>query len=640
LKQIILGTAGHIDHGKTSLIKAVTGVNTDRLKEEKLRGITIELGFASLELPGVQRLGVVDVPGHEKFVKNMVAGATGIDIVAMVIAADEGIMPQTREHMEICTLLGIRHGLVVLTKADLVEEEWLEMVREEVVEFTHQTFLEDAPIIPVSSATGEGVPDFLSALEQTGKQVAQRVTTSIFRLPVDRVFTMKGFGTVITGTLISGKVCVGDQIKIYPSGITSKVRGIQVHGQSVDMAEAGMRTAINFQGLDKEMVNRGDMVSMPDELTASHMVDVRLNYLSSNPKKMKQRTRVRFHSGTSEIMGIVVLLDREELLPGDAALAQLRLEHPVTLIRDDRYVLRSYSPVRTIGGGPVLNPIPVKHKPGKAEVIDHLSALTGDRPEETIRQLVKAAGYKGCRYQDLRLMVTTTGKQLEQVLQSMLSQQQIIRTDKEKQIYIDKTIFQEIQNTTRARVSAYHEKFPLKPGIQKEELKTKLPPSIGNKTFLITLQHLSKANVLTLEEDIVYLSNHKVTLGVDQEALKKKIVATYRDGRLTPPYFKEVCRELDAPIETAKEVLALLVSEGHLVKVKEDLYYHIDHLQRLKEKLTQYLVANEEISTPQFKDMTGASRKYVIPLIEYFDSNHLTIRVGDIRKLRRRPDAG
>ncbi len=639
MKQIILGTAGHIDHGKTSLIRAVTGVNTDRLKEEQLRGITIELGFAALTLPGGQRLGVVDVPGHEKFVKNMVAGATGIDIVAMVIAADEGIMPQTREHMEICTLLGIEYGLVVLTKVDLVDGEWLEMVREEVVEFTRQTFLEDAPVIPVSSATGDGIADFLNALDQIGGQVTQRTSTGIFRLPVDRVFTMKGFGTVITGTLISGKVRVGDRIMIYPSGITSKVRGIQVHGQSVDTAEAGMRTAINFQGLDKEMVNRGDMVALPDTLATSHMVDVHLNYLSSNPKKLKQRTRVRFHSGTSEIMGIVVLLDREELLPGDTAFAQLRLERPVTLIRDDRYVLRSYSPVRTIGGGPVLNPIPVKHKPNKTEVIDHLTALTDDRPQETIRQLVHAAGYGGCSYQSLCLMVNMTEKQLDQMLQAMLSQQQIIRVDKEKQVFIDQKVFEEIQENMRVRISDYHEKFPLKPGIPKEELKTKLPAAIDNKAFLITLQHLSKANVIALEEDVVFLADHKVTLGVDQEALKEKIMAAYQDGRLTPPYFKEICRDLDAPAQTAKEVLALLIGENRLVKVKDDLYYHAGHLDDLKDQLTRYLVANEEISTPQFKDMTGASRKYVIPLIEYFDSIHLTIRVGDIRKLRRRPSA-
>ncbi|MGD9369256.1 MAG: selenocysteine-specific translation elongation factor [Desulfobacteraceae bacterium] len=637
MKQIILGTAGHIDHGKTSLIKAVTGVNTDRLKEEKLRGITIELGFASLELPGGQWLGVVDVPGHEKFVKNMVAGATGIDVVVMVIAADEGIMPQTREHMEICTLLDIQHGVVVLTKVDLVEQEWLEMVQEEVQDFTRNTFLEEAPVVAVSSTTGEGIPDFLDALEKVSALVAPRVTSGIFRLPVDRVFTMKGFGTVITGTLISGKVNEGDQIMIYPSGITSKVRGIQVHGQSVEAALAGMRTAINFQGLDKEMVNRGDIVALPETLSPSHMVDVTLHYLSSNPKKLKNRTRVRFHSGTSEIMGMLVLLNRDELNPGENAFAQFRLESPVSLIRDDRYVLRSYSPVRTIGGGRVINPVPTKHKPKKPDVIDHLKALTSDDMSRIVRQLIRATGFNGCRYQNLRIMVNIPEKQLDQLLQTMLSQKHIVQIDKDTRTFMHHQVFAEIQNTVQTCISNYHRKYPLKPGIPKEELKTKLPSTIGNKTYLITLGQMNKAGLIKLEEDIVFLADHKVTLAVDQEDLKNKILATYLDGGLTPPYFKEVCRELDAPVETAKEVLALLINDNMLIKVKEDLYYHQKHLEQLKGKLVDFLVSNDEITTPQFKDMTGASRKYVIPLIEYFDSIQLTIRVGDIRKLRRRP---
>lgn len=637
MKQVILGTAGHIDHGKTSLIKAVTGVNTDRLKEEKLRGITIELGFASLELPNGQKLGVVDVPGHEKFVKNMVAGATGIDIVALVIAADEGIMPQTREHMEICTLLDIQHGLVVLTKVDLVEEEWLEMVREEIADFTRDTFLEGAAVIPVSSATGTGLPDFIKALEKISNQVTPRVSSGIFRLPVDRVFTMKGFGTVITGTLISGKVMVSEQITVYPSGVTSKVRGIQVHGKSVDTAQAGMRTAINFQGLEKEMVSRGDMVAAPGTLAPSHMVDVTLFFLPSNAKKLKNRTRVRFHSGTSEIMGIVVLLDRDELHPGDTALVQIRLEHLVCLVRDDRYVLRSYSPVRTIGGGHILNPIPVKHKPNKPEVLDHLSALISDDVGQIVQHLIQDAGYGGCRHQHLRLMVNRPEKQLDQLLQTLLSQQLIFQIDKDTRTYIHATIFQEIQDATQVCISAYHQKFPLKPGIPKEELKTKLPPAISGKTFLISLQFMAKSGHIKLAEEIVFLADHKVTLAVDQKDLKNNILAAYLDSGLSPPYFKDICLKLSAPAETAKEVLSLLTKDGQLVKIKEDLYYHREHLDQLRDRLVQFLSAEEEISTPQFKDMTGASRKYVIPLIEYFDSIQLTIRVGDIRRLRKRP---
>jgi selenocysteine-specific elongation factor len=358
LKQIILGTAGHIDHGKTALIKALTGINTDRLKEEKRRGITIELGFAFLDLPSGQHLGIVDVPGHEKFVKNMVAGATGIDIVAMVIAADEGVMPQTREHMEICTLLGIKHGLVVLTKTDLVDEEWLELVIEDVGDFVKGTFLEKAPIVPVSSINGDGIPEFVKTLDELSARLPSRPSSSLFRLPVDRVFTMKGFGTVITGTLISGHVQVGDTVMLYPSGITSKVRGIQVHNQSVTKAETGMRTAINFQGLEKAVVNRGDVLSNPGALKPSYMIDVSFNYLNSNKKPIKNRTQVRIHTGTSEVLGILILIDREELLPGDTCIAQLRIDSPVAVIKDDRFVIRSYSPVRTIGGGDVLNPIP------------------------------------------------------------------------------------------------------------------------------------------------------------------------------------------------------------------------------------------------------------------------------------------
>jgi selenocysteine-specific elongation factor len=636
LKQIILGTAGHIDHGKTSLIKAITGVNTDRLKEEKLRGITIELGFASLILPGGQKLGVVDVPGHEKFVKNMVAGATGIDIVVMVIAADEGIMPQTREHMEICTLLDIQHGMVALTKVDLVDEEWMEMVREEVDGFTSNTFLEGAPVIPVSSTTGQGLTDFISALEEISGPITPRVTSGLFRLPVDRVFTMKGFGTVITGTLISGKVKMGDQIVIYPSGITSKVRGVQVHGDSVDSAHAGMRTAINFQGLDKEMVHRGDVIAAPGTLAPSHMVDATLTYLSGNSKKLKTRTRVRFHSGTSEIMGIVVLLDRNDLNPGETALVQIRLENPVSLIRDDRFVLRSYSPVRTIGGGRILNPIPIKHKPNKPEVMGHLSALTNEDTEQVLQELIQAAGYQGIRHQHLRIMVNMPEKQLNKLLQSMLSQKSVIRIDKETQALLHHKVFARIQHAIAACISTYHQTYPLKPGIPKEELKSKLPQAIGAKTFLIAIQYLAKKKTIILEEDIVYMAEHKVTLAVDQEELKNKILSAYRDSHLSPPYFKEICQKLDAPEKTAKDVLSLLINDGALVKIKEDLYYHKQHLDELRNKLVQFLTANEEITTPQFKDMTGASRKYVIPLIEHFDSVQLTIRIGDIRKLRRR----
>ena len=636
MKQIILGTAGHIDHGKTALIKALTGINTDRLKEEKRRGITIELGFAFLDLPGGQRLGIVDVPGHEKFVKNMVAGATGIDIVAMVIAADEGVMPQTREHMEICTLLDVRHGLVVLTKTDLVDEEWLELVVEDIRDFVKGTFLEKAPIVPVSSVTGAGIPEFIKTLDELSAQLPGRPPSSLFRLPVDRVFTMKGFGTVITGTLISGQVQVGDTVMLYPSGIASKVRGLQVHNQSVAKAEAGMRTAINFQGLEKAAVNRGDVLSNPGALKPSYMIDVSINYLSSNKKPLKNRTRARFHTGTSEVLGIVVLIDREELLPGETALAQMRLDLPVTVIKDDHFVIRSYSPVRTIGGGSVLNPIPQKHKRFRSDVIEGLSGLMAHDPEEIISYHVKESGYRGVSYADLKIMTSLHEKQLQQILQNLLSKRTIIMADRENQTYIHQASFDAFKEETNAYLSGFHNANPLKTGMSKEELKSKFPAVLNSKLFNLMLNQMIKDNTVVSEDNSVRLISHKVSLGMDQADIRDKVLNAYRENGLTPPYFKELKQTFKIEETLAKDVIALLMEQGLIVKAKEDLYFDAGAVQDLQQKLVEYLKTHGEISTPEFKEMTGVTRKYLIPLIEYFDSQNVTIRIGDIRKLRTR----
>jgi selenocysteine-specific elongation factor len=634
VKQIILGTAGHIDHGKTSLIKAISGTDTDRLKEEKERGITIELGFASLDLPGGQHLGIVDVPGHEKFVKNMVAGATGIDIVVMVIAADEGVMPQTREHMEICTLLGIQHGLIVMTKTDMVEEEWLELALEDIREFSQGTFLEDAPILPVSSVTGDGIPELISAINETAGSIPQRPPSSLFRLPIDRVFTMKGFGTVITGTLVSGKINVGETIMVYPTGITSKVRGIQVHNQSAESAEAGMRTAINFQGLDKTAVKRGEVLSTPDALIASYMVDVSFHYLASNKKPLKNRTLVRFHTGTSEVMGYLILLEQEELPPGQTVVAQLRLDSPVAIVKDDRFVIRSYSPVRTIGGGQVLNPIPQKHKRLKQDVIDGLQHLTDEDPESIISQQIQQAGYGGVSLSHLKIMTNLTDKQLDTALQHLLSKKTITQTDKQNRIFLHQSTFDKLIQKTSEYLANYHADKPLKAGMPKEELKSKFPQLSDPKVFNLILNQMIKSDQIAQEENTVRLSDHRVSLGADQADIRKKIEGIYKKGGLQPPYFREVPKLLGVDPNHTKDVMLLLVEEGQIVKTKDDLYFHIDAITNLKNRLVDFLKANEEITTPQFKDMTGASRKYVIPLIEYFDASKITLRVGDSRKLR------
>ncbi len=635
MKQIILGTAGHIDHGKTSLVKAATGIDTDRLKEEKERGITIELGFAHIDLPSGQHLGVIDVPGHEKFVKNMVAGATGIDIVAMVIAADEGVMPQTREHMEICTLLGVRHGLVVLTKTDLVDEEMLELATEDVKDFIRGTFLEEAPIIPVSAVTGKGLAEFIQALDALSAQVPERPTSSLFRLPVDRVFSMKGFGTVITGTLVSGRVQVGETIMVYPSGITSKVRGIQVHNQSVGTAEAGRRTAVNFQGLDKESVNRGEVLAGPNTLKPSYMVDVQFRYLSSNGKPLKNRTRVRFHTGTSEILGNLILLENEELKPGEDTVAQLRLDTPVALVKGDHFVVRSYSPIRTTGGGQVLNPIPPKHKRFKTEIIAGLKGILTSAPEELIGFHIAASGPTGASFADLRLMTNLTDKQLDTALKAMMSARTVVQVDKEARTFVHKKVFDALVAETVANLQAYHKAFPLKAGMLKEELKGKFPPGTDVKLFNLVLNQMIKDNTIAQEEKTVRLETHKASLAGDEADLRKKILKAYQEGGLQPPFFRDLVETFRADPAQAKDVLNFLIEKGLIVRTKDDLYFLAETIADLKSRLVRFLEENGEITPAQFKEMTGASRKFLIPLFEYFDSKNVTLRVGDVRKLRR-----
>ncbi|MEE8399088.1 MAG: selenocysteine-specific translation elongation factor [Desulfobacterales bacterium] len=632
---MILGTAGHIDHGKTALVKALTGVETDRLKEEKRRGITIELGFASMDLASGRHLGIVDVPGHEKFVKNMVAGATGIDLVAMVIAADEGIMPQTREHLEICALLGIKYGVIVLSKVDLVDEEWLELVTDDIMEFTRGTFLEDAPVLPLSSTTGQGISEFVEALDTLCADIPQRPPSDLFRLPIDRVFTMKGFGTVITGTLISGRIKVGDTIALYPSGITSKVRGIQVHNESVDEAGTGMRTAINFQGLEITSANRGDIVSLPQILRPSYMVDASIHFLNSNKKPLKNRTRVRFHSGTSEVLGKLILLESEELLPGQDAVVQLRLDAPVALVKDDPFVIRSYSPIRAIGGGRILNPIPPKHKGFRPEVIEGLKRLAGAKPEKIIPFHVGGSGYQGQSFSDLRVMTNLPEKQLNASLQDLLSKQILIQVDKDNRIFIHGERLDQLKQEIAAILDGYHRDNPLKAGMSKEELKSKLPPNLSARLFNLSINQMIGDESIVQEEEWVRLAVHTVSLGIDQADVKTRIMDTYRASGLEPPYFKTLSQTLSIDAAQARAVLQLLTDEGRIIKVKEDLYFDAEAVETLKNQLVAFLETNEEIDTPRFKEMTAVSRKFVIPLIEYFDAQHVTIRIGDIRKLRK-----
>lgn len=634
MKQIILGTAGHIDHGKTALVKALTNIDTDRLKEEKERGITIELGFAHLRLPSGITLGIVDVPGHEKFVKHMVSGATGIDLVMLVVAADEGVMPQTREHMEICSLLNIKYGLVAITKIDLVDKEWLNLVKSDVSSFLSNTFLRDAPIVEVSSYSGEGINTLLGVLNDLAKNAPSREAGNSFRLPIDRVFTMKGFGTVITGTTISGQIKVGEDVTIYPKGIKSKVRGIQVHNREVTIAGTGLRTAINLQGIEKEIISRGDVIAENDSLRPSYMVDTLLEYLDSVNKKLQNRTKVRFHYGTSEVIATVILLDREALSKGEKCFAQFRLQRPLAFVAKDRFVIRSYSPIITIGGGSIINPLPSKKKQHSQEALKELSILNQGSNREIIEQHIKNSKLIGSDTKQLCILSNLAKADVENIMKKLLSDKLIFKFDVDKGLFIHIEYYNHAKKRIEAALEDYHSRFPLRPGMMKEELKSRLSVVIRERLFNQILNRLVKEDLIVKEKDIIRLKNYKVELFEDQQRVISRIEEIYKNGSLEPPYFKDLDKDLTN--KAGKDLLEVMVKNHILVKVKEDLYFHHNAIKELEEKLIKSLHEKGEITTSELKELTGVSRKYTIPLIEYFDKIQLTVRVGDKRVLRKR----
>lgn len=633
-KQLVLGTAGHIDHGKTSLIRNLTGIDTDRLKEEKARGITIELGFAHMILPSGTNIGIVDVPGHEKFVRHMVAGASGVDLVALVIAADEGIMPQTREHLEICQLLGVRYGLIVLTKVDMVEPDWIELVEEDVGEFVSGTFLEDAEMIHFSAVTGAGREDVIQAVANAAAKVEERQAGGLFRMPLDRVFTMKGFGTVVTGTSISGKIALGDTVMIYPGELTAKVRGLQVHGQSVEEANAGLRTAINLQGLERDSILRGQVLGPPDILSPSKRMDLWINYLSSNEKPLKNRTQIRFHVGTSENLGRLLLLDREEMAAGDSGPAQVLLEDRAVALSGDRFVIRSYSPVRTIAGGEILNPLAPRHKRFNERVLADLEVLKEKDPVGSLKVMINGSGTKGMDTRELAGLIDLPAKKIKSAVDKILSDQEAIAFDKERGRLIGKQTFEQLADKVIDILAAYHKAFPVRPGLGKEELKTRVAGLSDPKLLSFLLDRLTASGKLVVAHDLVHLADHKVELAGDFQEIEKRLVQIFKTAALTPPYLKDVVSELAGSSKQHKEVVEHLLKQGELVKVKADLYYHRPALEEVWELARKPLKEQGELTTPQFKELTGLSRKYLIPLLEYFDSRGLTMRIGDKRILR------
>jgi len=635
MKYLILGTAGHIDHGKTSLVKALTGIDTDRLPEEKARGITIELGFAHLELPGDILLGIVDVPGHERFIRTMVAGVGGVDLVMLVIAADDGIMPQTREHLDICQLLGVKKGVVALTKSDLVDPDWLGLVAEEVREYLVGSFLEGAAVVPVSSRSGTGVAELKTELARLATEVEVRKSEGPFRLPVDRVFTVVGFGTVVTGTLLAGSVTVGDEVEILPAGLHARVRGVQSHGSKADRASAGQRVAVNLQGVEHGEVRRGDVVAPLGAFGTTRTVDVLLRQLPSAPRGLKHRTTLRLHSATYEVPAQVILLDRDMLAPGDSAFAQLRLEHPVLLLPDDPFVLRTYSPPATVGGGRVLDPSPVRRRRRSADALQLLQALSADDDQAKVRLLVAQGLYSGLGLTELVNRSGLSPARAEAVLAPLLSTGILVQVVKEPRTFLAGAAFVELQGVLVKELERLLRENSMKEGIGKEELKSRLPKRSDPRFLGPLLAALEKSGKVAMDRDLVKLVGHGRVPSTTQEAMLERICTVLRKGGMEPPTLKELgdavgCSEKELFIH-----LAPLVRDGRVVRIKSDLFYAPEPLGAIREKLVAFLKERREIVPTDFRELTGLSRKFMIPLLEYFDAEKLTIRVGDKRVLRK-----
>jgi selenocysteine-specific elongation factor len=630
MKSVIIGTAGHIDHGKTALVKALTGIDADRLQEEKRRGITIDLGFAHLDLQDRNgeelRLGFVDVPGHERFVRNMLAGVGGIDMVLLVIAADEGIKPQTREHFDICQLLGVRRGITVLTKADAVDKDTLEVVRLEIEDYLRGSFLDSsrAPIVAVSSLTGAGLPELKEAIARVARDAIARESGALVRLPIDRVFTMKGFGTVVTGTLISGTIHKEDELQVFPSGRRVRVRGVQVHGSTAEQAVAGQRTALNLAGVTVEDISRGMMLAQSDTLRDSKRLDVQVSLLSS-AKTLKDHSRVHFHAYTTETIAEVRLYTDKQIRPGETQFAQLRLSNPILLLPGDRFIVRQFSPVVTIGGGSVLDAFPLRRTTDRNQ---SLEALSNDDKGVILQLRVARRGHDGISFRQLVEETGWTRKTTDVQLQEARTNGSVLRIGDR---LIDANAMSALTLQIVAAVTDFHNRNPLVTGISKEELRETIGAS--PEMFSAALNQLLGERKLDVIGEVVRLPGRGVVMKDEELESKKMIEAAFASAGLKVPFLKDVLAGLKVDKARAQKIVTLMLRDKVLVKVSEDLVFHQSALAALKKNVAALKTSKRKIDVADFKDLTGVSRKYAIPLLEYLDRERVTRRVGDAREI-------
>lgn len=643
----VLGTAGHIDHGKTSLVRALTGINCDRLEEEKRRGITIELGFAWLDLPDGRRLGIVDVPGHERFVKNMVAGAAGIDSMLLVIAADEGIMPQTREHLDICTLLGVKKGIIALTKTDLVDAEWLDLVLEDIKNGLKGTFLESAPIYPVSSFTGEGIETLRKGLFSMIASLKPKTGTDILRLPVDRVFTLKGFGTVVTGTLVSGQCAQGEELALLPKGEKAKARTIQVHGNQTEEAHRGQRCAMNLQGIEVEQIERGDVISHPGFLFPSTRWIVNLSCLPDTPLPIKQRMEIHFHHGARECLARVVFKDRNELAPGHTALAEIHFKEPMVGIFGDHCVLRAHSPLRTIGGGQLVDPLPPVLRRRDAEFTEKMAALealanlaasneetiSAEDADNLVLNSLKLVAAPGTDERHLAVLTALPDKLLRKTMARLEKAGKIVCWDAASHSYTAQPVFNDSLEHAVQRAAELHGRDPLKASFALSALFSGWGETLPQKYMQKVADEGLHRGILAMEANGVKLASHKVILADDQENMQAQLMELYANGGLTPPTLKEVVEQLQTDQKRLLPILAHLCTVGKLVKIQEGFYFETETFETMKLKILEWFSRQDNLDIADMKTLFGFSRKFAIPVLEYLDSIKITYRSGNRRCL-------
>jgi selenocysteine-specific elongation factor len=620
MKRVILGTAGHIDHGKSSIVKALTGIDPDRLKEEKERGITIDLGFANIVYPDVV-VSIIDVPGHERLIKNMLAGVGGIDIVMLVVAADEGVMPQTKEHLAICDLLKIKSGLIALNKSDLVDEETLELARQDIIETVKGTFLENAEIIPVSAKSGYNIDLLKEKIRQLSLNVKEKSPKGLFRMPIDRVFTLKGFGTVVTGTILSGKISVEFPVEILPAGLKSKIRGLQSHGQTFREGFAGQRVGINLQGISKDELKRGNFVTVPNKLKPTNYLEVKFQLLK-DATPIKNNAPIHFYFATSETIGKVRLIGTEEVLPGQNSYAHIKLKDPIVVMAKDRFIIRRFSPLETLGGGIVLDPNPPRRK--KEIDPQHLEILHTGNVYDCIEIKVKRKGMKGIPIDEIEGWINVDLDEIQKAIEKLSEKQKIIKVNNH---LFHKDIFEEFKKSVISFLTDFHRNNPLKEGLPIEELKVKL----GVDKFPEILMLLSKIEEISVEGNTVKLKSAKKEK-VDFN-IEKNIISIIGQKLFQPPYKEKLAEILNISETKIDDIFKILVKQEKLIRINDSLYLTKENYEKMFNLLKAFFSKKQDLTVSEFRTMLNTTRKYALDFLEHFDSNKITIRVGETRKL-------